>query len=71
MKLTGRRCSAADFSPQHFAGGWGYLNVAGKVASTMYLDRPAGAAHAFRRGLKEGGNRLDLLYWLGWAEPGN
>jgi len=32
-------------SSNHFAGGWGYLNVAGKVASTMYLDRPAGSAY--------------------------
>jgi hypothetical protein len=30
-------------SSNHFAGGWGYLNVGGKVASTMYLDRPQGA----------------------------
>jgi hypothetical protein len=34
-------------SSNHYAGGWGYLNVAGKVASTMYLDRPAGSD--FRR----------------------
>jgi hypothetical protein len=30
-------------SSQHYAGGWGYLNVAGHTASTMYLDRPAGS----------------------------
>jgi hypothetical protein len=34
----------------------------------LLLDRPAGAAHAFRRGLAAGGNPLDHLYWLGWAE---
>ena len=30
-------------SSDHFAGGWGYLNVGGKVLSTMYLDRPPGS----------------------------
>ncbi len=34
----------------------------------LLLGRPAGAAHAFRRGLASGGNPLDHLYWLGWAE---
>jgi len=34
----------------------------------LLLDRPAGAAHAFGRGLMLGGDRADLLYWLGWAE---
>jgi hypothetical protein len=34
----------------------------------LLLDRPAGALHAFRRGLATGGDRDDLLYWLGWAE---
>ena len=28
---------------QHWSGGYGYLNVGGKVASTLYLDRPQGA----------------------------
>src|SRR4051794_35483672 len=28
---------------QHYSGGYGYLNVDGKVASTLYLDRPQGA----------------------------
>jgi hypothetical protein len=28
---------------RHFAGGYGYLNVDGRPASTLYLDRPAGA----------------------------
>ncbi len=34
----------------------------------LLLDRPAGAAHAFRLGLAAGGDPLDHLYWLGWAE---
>ena len=34
----------------------------------LLLDRPAGAAHAFRRGLAAGGEKSDLLYWLGWSE---
>ncbi|HEV7584780.1 MAG TPA: hypothetical protein VGO14_03270 [Solirubrobacteraceae bacterium] len=33
-----------DASHNHFAGGFGYLNVEGKVISTLYDDRPAGAA---------------------------
>jgi hypothetical protein len=34
----------------------------------LLLDRLDGAAHGFRRGLAAGGNRMDLLYWLGWTE---
>ena len=34
----------------------------------LLLDRPAGARHAFLRGLSAGGERMDHLYWLGWAE---
>lgn len=34
----------------------------------MLFGEPAGAAHAFRRGLAEGEGRTDHLYWLGWAE---
>lgn len=34
----------------------------------LLLDRPAGAAHAFRRGLAAGEEHPDHLYWLGWAE---
>jgi hypothetical protein len=34
----------------------------------LLLDRPAGAAHAFHRGLAAGEDPLDHLYWLGWAE---
>ena len=33
----------------------------------LLLRRPAGATWAFRRGLDEGGERLDHWYWLGWA----
>jgi hypothetical protein len=33
-----------DASHNHFAGGFGYLNVAGKVLSTLYDDRAAGAS---------------------------
>ncbi|HUE26313.1 MAG TPA: hypothetical protein VMP89_06030, partial [Solirubrobacteraceae bacterium] len=32
-----------DASHDHFAGGFGYLNIGGKVISTLYDDRPAGA----------------------------
>uniref|UniRef100_A0A832MKR1 Tetratricopeptide repeat protein n=1 Tax=Eiseniibacteriota bacterium TaxID=2212470 RepID=A0A832MKR1_UNCEI len=32
------------------------------------LDRPRGAAYAFRQGLAAGERREDHLYWLGWAE---
>ncbi len=34
----------------------------------LLIGRPAGAAHAFRRGLAAGEARPDHLYWLGWAE---
>jgi hypothetical protein len=33
----------------------------------LLLDRPAGALWAFRRGLDEGGERLDHWYGIGWA----
>jgi hypothetical protein len=33
----------------------------------LLLDRPEGAMWAFRRGLEQGGDRLDHWYWLGWA----
>ncbi len=33
-----------DGSHQHYAGGFGYLNAGGRVISTLYDDRPAGAA---------------------------
>jgi hypothetical protein len=34
----------------------------------LLLDRPAGAVHAFRRGLAAGEERMDHLYWLAWAQ---
>ena len=34
----------------------------------LLFGRPAGAAHAFRRGLEAGEVPADHLYWLGWAE---
>jgi hypothetical protein len=34
----------------------------------LLFDRPAGAAHAFHRGLSLGEARFDHLYWLGWSE---
>lgn len=34
----------------------------------LLFDRPAGAAHAFRRGLTDARGGFDHLYWLGWAE---
>ena len=33
-----------DASHQHYAGGFGYINAGGKVVSTLYDDRPAGAS---------------------------
>jgi hypothetical protein len=32
-----------DASNRHYAGGYGYINSGGKVISTLYDDRPAGA----------------------------
>lgn len=34
----------------------------------LLFGRPAGAAHAFRRGLAAGETPPDHFYWLGWAE---
>jgi len=34
----------------------------------LLFGRPAGASHAFRRGLAAGEVPADHLYWLGWAE---
>jgi hypothetical protein len=40
-----------------------------QVGSDLLLfGRPAGAAHAFHRGLRAGEAHPDHLYWLGWAE---
>jgi hypothetical protein len=33
-----------DASHNHFAGGFGYLNVGGQLLSTLYDDRPSGAS---------------------------
>ncbi len=38
-------------SRRHYAGGYGYLNVNGKVLSTLYLDRPPGATTERRFGV--------------------
>jgi len=39
-----------------------------QVGSDLLLfDRPRGAVDAFERGLAEGEDRVDHLYWLGWA----
>jgi hypothetical protein len=35
--------NAYDGANDHFAGGFGYLNAGGRVISTLYDDRPAGA----------------------------
>lgn len=40
-----------DASHQHYAGGFGYLNVGGKVISTLYDDRPANASTGRRFGV--------------------
>src|SRR4051812_29261152 len=32
-----------DAANRHYAGGYGYLNVGGKVVSTLYADRPQGS----------------------------
>jgi hypothetical protein len=39
-----------DAAHNHYAGGFGYLNVGGKVTSTLYDDRPAGATSERRFG---------------------
>ena len=52
-----RRCTANTPDPFFQVG-----------SDLLLLDRPGGAAHAFRRGLAAGEDRSDHLYWLGWAE---
>jgi hypothetical protein len=44
---------ANRFEPDrgHYAGGYGYLNVGGRTVSTLYLDRPRGAATERRFGI--------------------
>src|SRR5438270_6317290 len=39
-----------DASSQHYAGGYGYLRVGGRTYSTLYDDRPPGAATTRRFG---------------------
>ena len=36
--------NAYDANNKHYAGGFGYLNLGGRVTSTLYDDRPLGAA---------------------------
>ncbi len=36
---------------RHYAGGYGYLNVGGRVLSTLWLDRPSGAGVSRRFGV--------------------
>ena len=43
---------------RHFAGGYGYLNVGGRVMSTLYLDRPQGAKTERRFGVGYYARRL-------------
>jgi hypothetical protein len=40
-----------DPAHQHYAGGFGYLNLGGRVLSTMYDDRPTGASTERRFGV--------------------
>jgi hypothetical protein len=40
-----------DAPHQHYAGGFGYINSGGKVISTLYDDRPAGASTGRRFGV--------------------
>ncbi len=44
---------ANRYTPErrHFGGGYGYLNLGGRVLSTLYLDRPRGAATERRFGV--------------------
>lgn len=54
----------AEFAPLYAGSPDPMFQVGGDL---LLLDRPAGAVWAFRRGLEEGGERLDHWYWLGWA----
>ena len=53
-----------DFVPLYAGSPDPLFQVGGDL---LLLDRPSGAVWAFRRGLEEGGERLDHWYWLGWA----
>jgi hypothetical protein len=55
----------AEFAPLYAGSPDPLFQVGGDL---LLLDHPAGAVWAFRRGLEEGGERLDHWYWLGWAE---
>jgi hypothetical protein len=53
-----------DFERLYAAGRDPFFQVGGDL---LLLERPAGAVHAFHRGLAAGETRVDHLYWLGWA----
>jgi hypothetical protein len=55
----------AEFAPLYAGSPDPLFQVGGDL---LLLDHPDGAVWAFRRGLEEGGERLDHWYWLGWAE---
>ena len=55
----------ADLRPLYSNAGDPFFLVG---CDLLLLDRPAGASYAFQRALEEGGERMDNLYWLGWAE---
>ena len=54
----------ADFARLHTLTNDPFFQVG---TDLLLLEKPAGAAWAFRRGLDSGGARVDHLYWLGWA----
>ncbi|HEV2104802.1 MAG TPA: hypothetical protein VGU27_03670, partial [Candidatus Eisenbacteria bacterium] len=56
--------NGADFEPLYANARDPMFQVG---ADLLLLERPAGAAHAFRRALAAGGDPRDDLYWLGWA----
>jgi Glycosyl hydrolase 36 superfamily, catalytic domain/Glycosyltransferase family 36 len=47
-----------DAANRHYSGGYGYLDVNGKVVSTLYDDRPAGATTDRRFGVGYFGRRM-------------
>ncbi len=56
--------NGVDFEPLYANERDPLFQVGGDL---LLLDRPGGALWAFRRGLEEGGERLDHWYGLGWA----
>ena len=56
--------NGADFERLHTITNDPFFQVG---TDLLLLEKPAGAAWAFRRGLDAGGARVDHLYWLGWA----